>query len=155
MANPILTEEVQRVLSPVLGLRFTQGTALCEQVAALLRGYHPARMTTDDLCRALKNCIFGCLYELLGHQMLLQMDNGVVRRILLQDVDFMVDEAFGVLLETLQPPEITLESLRALAMERGSLSAMRLLLTRYDHALPEMEKEMLRRILRENHPGGL
>lgn len=152
MAYSIRTAEVQRVFRPVLGGRLTSETWLCERVAELLRGYRPSRTTMDGLCAQLKNLIFGELYELLGTQMLLQMDNGAVRRIMLRDVDFLVDEAAGVLLDVMAPPEITLEGLRAFAMERGSLAAMRVLLERYDDALPEMEKEMLRRIIRENHP---
>ena len=152
MAYSIRTSDVRRALSPVLGVRFTEETPLCEQAAELLRSYRSSRMTMEELCRQMKNVIFGSLFELLGHQMLLRLESGVVRRILLQDVDFMVDQAVGVLLGAMEPPEITLEWLRSFAMERGSLAAMQLLLTRYDHALPEMEKEMLRRILRENHP---
>lgn len=152
MAYPIRTVEVQRVFRPVLGTRLTSETWLCERVAELLRGHRPGRTTMEALCAQLKNLIFGDLYELLGAQMLLQTDNGAVRRIMLRDVDFMVDEALGVLLDVMGPPEITLEGLRAFAMERGSLSAMRVLLERYGDALPDMEKEMLRRIIRENHP---
>ena len=152
MTYPIRVNEVRRVLQPVLGTRFVTETALCDHAAEILRAYQPGRESPDELCRRLKESIFADLYDLLGHQMLLRLDNGAVRRILLQDVDFMVDETVGVLLDVMQPPHITLEGLRAFAMERGSLSAMRVLLERYDEQLPEMEKEMLRRILRENHP---
>lgn len=153
MPYAIRTDDVRAALAPVLGPRFVMGTPLCEQAAGLLRAYRPSRMTLEDMYRQMKNCIFGCLFELLGHQMLLQLENGAVRRILLQDVDFMVDQAVGVLLAAMPPAELPMEQLRAHAMERGSLSAMRLLLTRHDRELPEMEKEMLRRILRENFPG--
>ena len=150
MAYHIRTTEVRRVLQPVLGTRFVTETPLCEHVAALLRAHHPGRTTWQELCRALKEQIFADLYELLGHQMLLRLDNGMVRRILLQDVDFMVDEAVGVLLDVME--DITLAELRAFAMERGSLAAMRVLLERFGRELPEMEQEMLHRIIRENHP---
>ncbi len=152
MAYAIRTNEIRRVLQPVLGTRLVMETALCEHAAELLRRHKPGRETPDELLRLLKERIFADLYDLLGHQMLLRMDNGVVRRILLRDVDFMVDECLGVLLDAMNPPEITLEGLRAFAMERGSLSAMRVLLERYGEELPEMEREMLRRIIRENHP---
>lgn len=152
MAYPIRTVDVRQAMRPVLGVRFTEETPLCDQAAELLRAYRPSRMTMNDLYRQMKNGIFGCLFELLGHQMLLRLDNGAVRRILLQDVDYLVDQAVGVLLEAMPPADLPMEQLRAHAMDRGSLAAMRLLLTRYDNALPEMEKEMLRRILRENSP---
>lgn len=152
MAYPIRTNEIRRVLQPVLGTRLVTETALCEHAAELLRRHQPGRETPDDLLRQLKERIFADLYDLLGHQMLLRMDNGVVRRILLRDVDFMVDECLGVLLDAMNPPEITMAGLRAFAMERGSLSAMRVLLERFGEELPDMEREMLRRIIRENYP---
>ena len=152
MAYPIRTSEIRRVLQPVLGERLTRETALCEHAAETLRRHQPGRETPEMLRRLLKERIFADLYELLGYQMLLQMENGAVRRILLRDVDFMVDECMGVLMDVMQPPEITLEVLRAYAMEEGSLAAMRVLLERFGTQLPAMEREMLQRIIRENHP---
>lgn len=152
MAYPIRTNEVRRVLQPVLGTRLTMETALCEHAAETLRRHQPGRETPETLRRLLKEGIFADLYELLGHQMLLRLDNGAVRRILLKDVDFMVDECIGVLLDVMQPPDVSLEGLRAYAMQEGSLSAMRVLLERFGTQLPDMEREMLTRIIRENHP---
>lgn len=152
MTYPIRITQVRRALQPVLGTRFVTETALCDRAAEILRAYNPRRVTAEGLCRQLKELIFSELYELLGHQMLLRLENGAVRRILLRDVDFMVDEVVGVLLEVLQPPEITLEGLRGFAMQRGSLAAMRVMLERFGDEMDEMEKEMLRRIIRENHP---
>lgn len=152
MAYPIRATEIRRVLQPVLGTRFVTETALCDRAAETLRAYRPGRVTPDELCRQLKELIFAELYEQLGHQMLLRLENGALRRILLRDVDFMVDEVVGVLLDVMQPPEISLEGLRGFAMQRGSLAAMRVMLERYGDEMSEMEKEMLRRIIRENHP---
>lgn len=152
MAYPIRTAEVRRVMQPVLGTRLTAETPLCEKVAEVLRQYRPARATADELCDQIKDVIFGALYELLGYQMMLQMDNGSVRRIFLRDVDYLVDESVGLLLGVMEEPEITLEGLRAYAMERGSLAAMRVMVTRYGHELSAGEKEMLQRIIRENDP---
>lgn len=152
MAYPIRTNEVRRVLQPVLGTRFVTETALCEHAAEILRRHQPGRETPGALQRQLKEQIFADLYELLGYQMQLRLENGAVRRILLRDVDFMVDECVGVLLDVMQPPDISLEGLRAYAMQEGSLSAMRVLLERFGGLLPQMEREMLERIIRENHP---
>ncbi|MGN0794968.1 MAG: hypothetical protein ACI4MG_10935 [Aristaeellaceae bacterium] len=152
MPYTIRVSEVRRVLQPVLGLRFVTETSLCDHVAEILRGYRPARETPQMLQRQLKERIFSDLYALLGQQMLLRMENGVVRRILLRDVDFMVDECWGVLLDAMPPQELSLEGLRESAMTQGSLSAMRVLLERFGDQLPDLEREMLRRIIRENHP---
>lgn len=150
MPYTVRTNEVRRVLQPVLGTGFVTHTPLCTQVAELLSAHDMARTPVDELCRQLKELIFAGLYEQLGYHMTLRLENGVVRRILLQDVDFMVDEALGVLLDA--TPHLSMAELRSLAMERGSLSAMRVLLARHGDQLHEMEREMLRRIIRENHP---
>ena len=152
MAYSIRVNEVRRALQPMLGTQLVTQTALCDHAADMLRRHQPGKESPQQLQRQLKECLFADLYELLGHQMLLRMDNGVVRRILLRDVDFMVDECLGVLLDAMNPPEITMAGLRAFAMERGSLSAMRVLLERFGEELPDMEREMLRRIIRENYP---
>lgn len=152
MAYSIRVNEVRRALQPMLGTQLVTQTALCDHAADTLRRHQPGKESPQQLQRELKECLFADLYELLGHQMLLKMDNGAVRRILLKDVDFMVDECIGVLLDVMQGPDMTLEGLRSYAMTEGSLSAMRVLLERYGDELPDMEKEMLRRIIRENHP---
>ncbi|MBQ8202153.1 MAG: hypothetical protein IJZ74_10365 [Clostridia bacterium] len=152
MAIPIRTADVRRVLQPMLGTRFVSETALCDHAAELLRRYAPGRTTLEELARHVRDGLFGDLYELLGQHMTLQLDNGVYRRILLSDVDRMADDVMGVLLDVLSGAELTLNGLRDYAMSTGSLSAMRVLLQRYDHQLSGMEKELLRRIIRENHP---
>ena len=84
MAYPIRVNEVRRVLQPVLGTRFVTETSLCDHVTELLRRHQPGKETPDALYRLLKERIFADLYELLGHQMLLQRDHGAPRRILLR-----------------------------------------------------------------------
>jgi len=150
MAYPIRTEAVLHAMSPVLGVRFPQATGLAERAAEALRRHEPRKEPPELLRARLKDLIFGELYEQLGSMMLLRREDGLVYKIMLQDIDRVVDAVHGVLLETLPPPDISLESLRSYAMMEGSLGAMRALLKRYDDSLPEMEKDMLRRILREN-----
>lgn len=153
MANPIRTAEVRRVFQPTLGTRFVSETPLCDRVAEMLRRYAPGRTTLPELTRHIRDGIFSDLYEMLGQHMSLQLDNGVCRRILLRDVDMLADEAIGVLLSVLPEGDMPLEALRAYAMDTGSLAAMRLLLERYGKDLAPMERDLLRRILRENGSG--
>lgn len=150
MAYQIRTEAVLQAMSPVLGVRFPEATGLAERAAQLLSRYEPRREPAEMLCARLKDLIFGELYEQLGSMMLLRREDGLVYKVMLQDVDRLVDSVHGVLLETMTPPDISLESLRSYAMMQGSLGAMRALLRRYGDSLPQMEKDMLRRILREN-----
>ena len=150
MAYQITTEAVVRAMMPVLGRRFPEATGLAERACVVLRRHEPRRESPQILCARLKDLIFGEIYEQLGSMMLLRREDGLVYKIMLQDVDRVVDAVHGVLLEAMTPPDISLESLRAYAMQEGSLGAMKALLRRYGDSLPEMEKEMVRRILREN-----
>ena len=65
MAYPIRTAEVRRVFAPVLGTQLTAHTSLREHVAEKLRHHRPDRSAPEELCRGLKEIIFGDLYELL------------------------------------------------------------------------------------------
>lgn len=152
MAYAVRTQEVRDALAPMLGRRLTEQTALCDHAAETMRRYLPGRMTLEEMTRQVRDAIFGDLFELLGHRMLLQLDNGVVLRIRLEDVDLLADAAMGVLLDVLPPAVLPLDALREHAMCSGSLSAMRVLLQRWERLLPPGEGDMLRRIIRENYP---
>ena len=150
MAYRIDPADIVQVMRPVLGERFPVGTGLAETAAQVLRGYQPHREERSVFLARLKDRIFSGIYEYLGSAMLLQLEDGRVRRILLSDVDDLVDSCFGVLLLALPGSEVSLEELRQMAMGEGSLGAMRALLVRYSDSLPEMEQATLRRILLEN-----
>lgn len=152
MAYPIRTADVQAVLAPYLGQRFAAETPLCAHAAELLRRYTPGRTSLEELTSHVRDGIFGDLYEQLGQRMLLQLENGTILRIWMKDIDVLADEAVGVLMNVLEPGAVSLDSLRAHAMQKGSLAAMRLLLSRYAKQLSVPEKEMLQRIIRENDP---
>ena len=80
------------------------------------------------------------------------LENGVRLRLRLKDIDTLADEALGVLLDMLPGNQLPLEFLRGFALESGLLCAMRVLLQRYGAVLPSLEREMLIRIIKENHP---
>ena len=148
----VRTADVAAALTPLLGARFVENTPLCQRAAEVLCRHDPLKTPLEDLYPRLRDVIFGALYDALGHGMLLQLENGVRLRLRLRDVDTLTDEALGVLLDALPSAVLTLSCLRDYAMQTGSLSAMRVLLQRYGHALPAMERDMLKRIIRENHP---
>lgn len=152
MSIVIRTEDVCAALEPMLGARFVTTTPLCAHAADCLRQFAPARMSLSDMFARVKDCIFGDLYEALGQGMLLTLENGIRLRIRLRDVDTLADEALGVLLDELSADLLPLELLRSFALQSGLLCAMRVLLQRYGTTLPRMERDMLVRIVKENHP---
>lgn len=152
MGIAIQAEDVRAALSPMLGERFVMQTALCAHAADCLRHYAPSCMTLGEMFTRVQECIFGDLYDTLGQGMVLTLENGVRLRIRMRDVDTLADTALGVLLDALPGDQLPLEQLRSFALQSGLLCAMRVLLQRYGSVLPSMEREMLIRIVRENHP---
>ena len=152
MAIPIRPEDVRAALEPMLGTRFVLTTPICGDTAYCLSLYAPSCMTLDDMYTKVKECIFGCLYDALDQGMVLTLENGVRLRLRLKDVETLADAALGVLLDALPGGQLPLEFLRGYALDSGLLCAMRVLLQRYGAVLPSMEREMLARIIRENHP---
>lgn len=152
MAITIRPEDVRTALEPMLGTQFVLTTPICGDTAYCLSLYAPSCMTLDDMYARVKECIFGCLYDALGQGMVLTLENGVRLRLRLKDVDTLADAALGVLLDALPGAQLPLEFLRGYALDSGLLCAMRVLLQRYGAVLPSLEREMLTRIIRENHP---
>ncbi len=152
MSIPIRAEDVRQALSPMLGDAFLFNTPLCADAADCLREYSPAFMTLDAMFGQVRERIFGDLYEALGPGMVLTLETGIRLRLRLKDVDTLADAALGVLLDALPANLLPLTVLRAYALDSGLLSPLRVLLQRYGSVLPSMEREMLQRIVRENHP---
>lgn len=152
MAIAIRTDDVRRALEPMLGTRFVSTTPLCEHAADCLHLYAPSCMTLEDMFNRVREVIFGDLYAALGQGMILILESGVRLRLRLKDIDTLADEALGVLLDALPGDLLPLESLRGFALHTGLLCAMRVLLQRYGTVLPRMERDMLVRIIKENHP---
>lgn len=152
MSIAISVAELVRALEPMLGPRFVSQTPLCRNAADCLQHYAPSCMTLDDMFQKVKECIFGDLYDALGPGMVLTLENGVRLRLRMKDIDTLADAALGVLLDALPGDQLPLTFLRPYALESGLLCAMRVLLQRYGSILPAMEREMLIRIVRENHP---
>lgn len=152
MAINISDLDVRAVFEPLLGTRFVETTPICLRTADCLRLYAPSMMTLGDMFTRVRECIFGEMYAALGQGMVLTLENGVRLRLRLKDIDTLADEALGVLLDMLPGNQLPLEFLRGFALESGLLCAMRVLLQRYGAVLPSLEREMLIRIIKENHP---
>ena len=152
MAIIIRPEDIFAALEPMLGTQFLAATPLCGNVADCLSRYAPSCMTLNDMFLKVREVIFGDLYAALGQGMVLTLQNGVRLRLRLKDIDTLADEALGILLDVLPGDQLPLTFLRPFALESGLLCAMRVLLQRYGAVLPAMEREMLIRIVKENHP---
>ena len=140
---------LREALTPYLGAHFVTQTRLCDHAAEALRQYVPGKTSLAEITETVRRAIFQDLYEALGVEMVLQLENGTRLRIMLRDVQTLADEAVGVMLERMTEAEMPLPELRNHAMQHESLAAMRQMLKRN---LMPMEREMLARIVRENDP---
>lgn len=152
MPMPIPTEAVRQALVCTLGSEVVQQTRLADTAASLLRAYSPYRATLMKLNEGLCNRLFNDLYALLGPRMTVRLDNGQLRRIPLQALPEIADDVMGVLFDAMTITPDHQQALTEYAMHQTSLAAMRVLLLKYGAGMAEMEKDILRRIIRDNYP---
>ena len=143
---------VREALRPRFGSALVDVPGIWDRAAALLQRYAPYKDTFADLASRLEDVIFNTVYEQLGPSMGAQMDDGTVRRSRSAELKEAADDVMGVLFDQLKVYSVTYDSLHDYCMSSGSLSAMRVLYTRYREFMPASERKILARIIRDNRP---
>ena len=139
-------------------LRFRFGSALADvpgiwdRTAAVLQNYAPYRDTFEDLAVRLEHALFNTLYEQLGPSMAVRMDDGTVRRIRTAELKDAADDVLGVLFNELKVYSVTYNLLHDYWLSAGSFAAMRVLYRRFGEFMPEGDRRILARIIRESRP---
>ena len=144
---------VEETLRPRLGTRLAETPAIAEPLCGLLRDYASYRASFAELAAQLEDALFNLLYDQLGSGMTVRMDDGSTRRIRTSELREIADDLMGVLFENLKVYSVTFHSLHEYAMKAGSLSAMRILYTRYAEFMTEPEREIIARVLRDRACG--
>ena len=80
------------------------------------------------------------------------MDGGRTRRVRTAELKDAADDVMGVLFDSLKVYSVNYDILHDYCMETGSFSALRVLYTRYQEFLPEGERRIIARIIRDNYP---
>lgn len=148
----VTTYSVKCVLRPYLGSDLVDGTAIAEEAAHVLRSYAPYRDTLEDLAQRLSNVLFDVLYSVLGPRMTVRLDGGELIRIRMQDLPDIADAVLGALFDSMTVYSVNFQTLKDYSLRTGSLSAMRVLYQKYDDFQSAEEKELMARIIRDNHP---
>lgn len=143
---------VREVLRPRFGSALMDSPGVTDTTAALLNAYASYKDTFASLADRIENALFNALYDRLGPSMTVRMDDGSTRRIRTAELKDAADDVMGLLFEQLKIYSVHYESLHAYCMESGSFSAMRVLYTRYREFLPEAERKIIARIVRDTHP---
>lgn len=143
---------VREVLRPRFGSALMDAPGVSDRAAALLRSYAGYKDTFADLAARLEDVLFNTLYEHLGPSMTVRMDNGTTRRVKTAELKDAADDVMGILFDQLKVYSVNYDSLHAYCMESGSFSAMRTLYTKYGDFLPDAERRIIARIVRDTHP---
>lgn len=148
----VRTSDVRTALAPRLGTELVAGTDIAEQAARTLRSYASYRDTFEDLAERLANTLFNALYSVLGPSMTVRLDDGSLSRIRICDLPEIADDALYAVFTSLTVYSVTYENLKDYSLRAGSLSAMRVLLERYDEFQSPEEKALMIQVIRGGYP---
>ena len=152
MPVAISTYNVKCALRPYLGSDMVDATPIAEEAAHALRSYAPYKETLEDLALRVANALFDVLYSILGPRMTIRLDNGDLVRIRMDDLPHLADAVLGVMFEGMTVYSVNFQNLKDYSLRTGSLSAMRVLYQKYDDFQSQEEKDLMARIIRDNHP---
>ena len=143
---------IRGALRNCFGSALAEDPALVEGVSRVLDAFVPGRDSFGALSRRMEDFLFNALYDRLGPGMTLRMDNGVAERIRLSDLPRLADEMLYPLFASFKPWSLHYERLHAWWMESGSFSAMRALYLHFSDFLPDQDRQLIERVVRENLP---
>lgn len=143
---------VREALRSRFGSALMDEPGIADRPAALLRSYASYKDTFAGLAARMEDVLFNVLYERLGPSMTVRMDDGSSRRIRTAELKDAADDVMGVLFGQLKVYSVNYEALHAYCMESGSFSAMRELCTRFREMLPDEERKIISRIIRDSRP---
>lgn len=152
MPMSVTERQVKEVLRPRLGTALVEQTELCASLASLMSTFAPYRDTFEGMTEQVERLLFDGLYDLLGPNMTLRLDDGQVRRIRMRELPELADEAMGAMFEAMQVYSVNYRNLKDYSMRAASLSAMRVLYQRYGAFQAPEERTLLERIIRERFP---
>lgn len=152
MAAVIRTRDVARALHPWVGSYLLESTSLAEDVAQVLRSYAPYREDLFALSKRLDSFLFMLLRRLTMGSMQVYLDSGEAARIRTADLPLLTDDMLGVLMDSLSPYSVNYELLKEYALRQHSLSALRVLYSRYQSFQTREELAAVAYTVRTCHP---
>lgn len=152
MAAVIRTQDVARVLHPWVGSYLLDSTTLAEDTATVLRSYAPYKEDLQKLCKRLDSFLFMTMRRYTMGTMIVFLDDGTEARMRTSDFPLFTDDALGILMESLSPYSVNFELLKNYSLQQPSLSALRVLYTRYQSFQSQEELRAIARTVRTCHP---
>ncbi len=143
--------QVTLAMQPWLGIALLNASPLAERLALKLNVYR-ATDDPDALYRALDSLLFGAIRQTVGADMRVLLDDGTWIRVRTDDVATMADELMYLYFMTYSVDARHLATLNAYAMTHQSLSALRVLYTRFASFHSPKELDAIARIARGSYP---
>ncbi len=152
MAAVIKTQDVAQALRPWVGAYMLESTPLAHQTADVLRSYAPYREDLFQLLKRLDSFLFMTIRRLTGGTMQVILDRGEDVRIRTGDFVWITDDVLGVLFESLSPYSVNYELIKDFSLRQQSLSALKVLYTKYQSFQSEEELQAIARLVRSLYP---
>lgn len=148
MAIPVLRQELEQVLTPLLGSMLMDSCPLAEELTAFLRTYAPYKQTLEEYRDELERLMTGLLKQYTHGSMLVIADNYQPVQLGPEQVRRLTDEVMGILFDKLTPFSANFLKLNDYSLRVQSLSALRVLITRYASYYTKEELHFMAGIIR-------
>ena len=148
----ITARHMREALRYKLGSHIMDETPLAEKAAALIGSWLPGKEPLTGIEARAEDLIFNELYNAVGPGMSVTTDDGVTRRVRLDELREIADDAMYPLFDNMKVYSVSYCILRDYAMEASSLRAMQVLVLKYGEFMAPREKDIFTRIIRENRP---
>lgn len=146
-------EQTAATLRPWLGSAFVAAHAeLMERISLKLTHFVPGRDSLHHSAVDIDSLLFMAVRNHTQGRMNLQMDNGQLIRLRLNDFALMADELLYLLMAGLPRDEQSFLLLREYSLRQGSLAALKALYLHYAPYQGEEEYRTVRRVITTCHP---
>lgn len=152
MAIPVLREELERVLTPLLGATLMDSCPLAEDMTSLVRTYAPYKQGLEEFRDRLEEQLTLLLKRYTHGSMLVVADNYQPVQLGREQIRRLTDEVMGVLFDKLTPFSANFLKINDYSLRVQSLSALRVLVTRYASFYTEEELRFMAGIIRSIYP---
>lgn len=152
MSIPVAREDVERALRPWLGSMFLYTSTLGQELSERLSAYAPYRQTLQELRDELESQLVVTLNALTRGSMTLLSDNYHSVHLSLSDITMITDELMGVVFEKLTPFSANFIKLNDYSLRVQSLSALRVLCTKYASYYSPEQFRFIAKMIREIYP---
>lgn len=152
MAMPVTREEVESTMAPLLGSMLLQISSVTDEVTQLLRSYAPYRQTLEELNQELKTLLIRRMSSVTRGSMTILSDD--YQSIRLTDEHFwqLADDLMGLVFDKMTPFSANFIKINDYSLRVQSLSALRVLITRYDSYYTEEQLLFMIRMVRKTYP---